>query len=255
MKVDKMKNKGFTLVELAIVMTIIGLLIGGILKGQEMINNARLTSFITGMKSYMAAKVSFQDKYSNLPGDFVLAQNKLPNCTDATFCFNGDGDGAIGDTSTSGFNASQAGINTTPQVETSMFWKHMALAGYITGINVSSDPTAPAWGITHPSSPFVGGLMIGYNREYSGSPNTDETGHFLMVIGDINNNASQGFGRNPLTPKQAWLIDKKLDDGMPNTGSVLTEHVGSRCKFGDANDDQYRLTETAGNCVLWFSID
>ena len=71
-----MKNRGFTLVELAIVMMIIGLLIAGVLKGQEMVQNARVTNTIKQINGYQAAFVGFQDKYSALPGDMVNSRQQ-----------------------------------------------------------------------------------------------------------------------------------------------------------------------------------
>lgn len=78
---EECKNQnGFTLVELAIVMTIIGLLIGGILKGQELMQNARVTATVAQVKSYESATFTFIDKYSALPGDLVTASERLPGC-------------------------------------------------------------------------------------------------------------------------------------------------------------------------------
>ena len=63
-------TRGFTLIELAIVLVVIGLLLGGILKGQELIESARARNLISQMDSIKAAFFTFQDKYRALPGDY-----------------------------------------------------------------------------------------------------------------------------------------------------------------------------------------
>src|SRR5260221_3365198 len=60
---------GFTLVEIAIVLVIIGLLLGGILKGQEMITQARIKNAINDFNGVVTAITSYQDRYRALPGD------------------------------------------------------------------------------------------------------------------------------------------------------------------------------------------
>ena len=74
---------GFTLVELAIVMIIIGLLIAGVLKGQALIGNAKVTAQVAQIKSIDAATSTFKDMYAALPGDMLNATNRLPNCAAA----------------------------------------------------------------------------------------------------------------------------------------------------------------------------
>lgn len=76
-------SRGFTLVELAIVMTIIGLLIGGILKGQELMQNARQNATIAQVKSYQAAVTLFRDTYASYPGDYPAALTTLVGCNAA----------------------------------------------------------------------------------------------------------------------------------------------------------------------------
>ena len=61
-------------------MTIIGLLIGGILKGQEMIMTARVTATVAQVKAYESAVVTFKDAYDAVPGDMPRAEQKLPGC-------------------------------------------------------------------------------------------------------------------------------------------------------------------------------
>jgi prepilin-type N-terminal cleavage/methylation domain-containing protein len=86
---------GFTLVELAIVMIIIGLLIAGVLKGQALIANARVTSTVAQNKAIDAAISTFRDTYAALPGDIQNAGAKLPNCAGPCIAVLGNGDGVL----------------------------------------------------------------------------------------------------------------------------------------------------------------
>ena len=69
----KAQQKGFTLVEIAIVLVIIGLLLGGILKGQEMITQAKIKNVIADFSGISAAYHGYQDRYRAIPGDDINA--------------------------------------------------------------------------------------------------------------------------------------------------------------------------------------
>jgi prepilin-type N-terminal cleavage/methylation domain-containing protein len=102
------RQRGFTLVEIAIVLVIIGLLLGGVLKGQGLIDSARVKNIIQQSTSLTAAVNAYQDKFRALPGDDVQATSHVPGATG-----NGNGDGQI------------AEYQLAPQ--------HLALGGFITG--------------------------------------------------------------------------------------------------------------------------
>src|SRR5260221_9697161 len=85
------KQAGFTLVEIAIVLVIIGLLLGGILKGQEMITQARIKNAINDFNGITVAVTSYQDRYRFLPGDDKGATARWTVQAPAS----GDGDGVI----------------------------------------------------------------------------------------------------------------------------------------------------------------
>ena len=91
----KTGQSGFTLVELAIVMIIIGLLIGGILKGQELIANAQTTATVAQLKGIDGALSTFRDKYSTLPGDMLSPNTRLRDCNAAPCNNPGNGDGRV----------------------------------------------------------------------------------------------------------------------------------------------------------------
>jgi prepilin-type N-terminal cleavage/methylation domain-containing protein len=86
-------NRGFTLIEIAIVLVIISLIIGGVLKGQELIINSKIKSVINGAKSISAAIYTYQDRYKAMPGDDDISQTHLNDATQV----NGNGDGLLTD--------------------------------------------------------------------------------------------------------------------------------------------------------------
>lgn len=247
-------DKGFTLVELAVVMTIVGLLIGSVLKGQEMVNNARVTSVINEVQSYIAAKTAFRDKYSQLPGDMSTATARLTGCSGlvpaGNWCGNGNGNNLVGQPSIDG-GINQSGTLMQPQVETTLFWTHLSLADLISGISVG-DPQDPAWGVTHPDSAFGGGFHIQQKDDNDGGID-DGWGLQLRLQGNIMADALDN--KFPiLSPVRARQIDTKMDDGMPNTGYVQADLGSTQCDTGDLATDTYTLS-TDIRCILYFMID
>src|SRR6476620_1538230 len=88
----KSQQSGFTLVEIAIVLVIIGLLLGGILKGQELINSAKVKNLANDFRTIPTYIYAYQDKFKALPGDDKTAQTHLTNGAASD---NGDGNGLI----------------------------------------------------------------------------------------------------------------------------------------------------------------
>src|SRR3990167_1644265 len=91
----KRNQSGFTLIEIAIVLVIIGLLIGGVLKGQELINSAKVKNLATDFKNIPVFIYGYQDKYRAFPGDDSSATTHL-GAACAAPCANGDGNGVLG---------------------------------------------------------------------------------------------------------------------------------------------------------------
>ncbi len=131
----KGKQSGFTLIEIAIVLVIIGLLLGGVLKGQELINSAKVKSLAGEFKNIPIFLYGYQDKFRSLPGDDGSAATHLVGgtvCTPAAagVCAvnNGSIDGA--------WNA------TAITAESYVFWQHVRLAGFTSGPTDTSVPAA-----------------------------------------------------------------------------------------------------------------
>ena len=142
---------GFTLVELSIVLVVIGLIIGGVLKGQEMIQSARLKSTMQQIQAIQAAHITFKDKYGSLPGDMLDANALLGSSVGGSWgtCdgsdANCDGDSVI------------EGRNTG---ESLLYWQHLAAGGMITGVVLDSTPAA-SFGAGLPSAPVGGASRSG----------------------------------------------------------------------------------------------
>lgn len=231
-------EKGFTLVELAIVMIIIGLLITGVLKGQEMIANAQVTSTVSQIKGLDAAVSSFRDMYQAFPGDMVTASTRLNNCA-ADPCNNGDGNGRINLT-----------VGTTPGLndEGAYFFNHLRAADLITGL----DGTATlAFGSALVAAPVGGGYLVGHTG--SGAPvgftaAELRAGHYLVLNGAAANVAATS---GVLSNSQAARVDRKLDDGNPTTGVVISQSAACRLAGPPVSYDE---ANAGGTCAIAIRI-
>ncbi len=118
------KSAGFTLIEIAIVLVIIGLLLGGVLKGQEMMTNAKIKRTSNDFNGVAAAIYSYLDRYSAFPGDDPNADDRWG----VGVAVPGDGNGII------------AGACFTQGGESTELWNHLRLAGLVAGTG-TNNPT------------------------------------------------------------------------------------------------------------------
>lgn len=190
-----MKNKqtGFTLIELAIVLVIIGLLLGGVLKGQELINSAKVKNMAADFKNTQVYIYGYQDRFRAVPGDDANAATHVTGATAAATPLGGIGNGLI--------QGAWNSITTTD--ESFLFWQHVRLAGLAAGPTVFSNAAELA--LYQPSN--ADGGRIGVQSVSGLTEITGMTGAYAICSGGI-------LGRF------ARQLDTTLDDGETSTGSV-----------------------------------
>lgn len=138
------RQSGFTLIEIAIVLVIIGLLLGGILKGQELINSARVKNLATDFRNIPLFIYGYQDKFRTLPGDDPNANDHVGTSTITPT--SGNGNGVIEGT----WNSTAAGD------ESVLFWQHVRLAGLAPGVTTLPAALPGDYMPTNASGGFIG---------------------------------------------------------------------------------------------------
>ncbi len=229
---------GFTLVELAIVMIIIGLLIGGILKGQELIANAQTTATIAQIKGLDGALSTFRDKYSVLPGDLRNPSTRLRDCTANPCADGGNGNGRV-DTPNLGSAPSNSSEGTIAFV-------HMAAADLISGVDINDNTNPPIFGSALPAAKIGGGFWMGFTATGNATGVTGmRAGHYLVLNGII---SAVGGTTGGLTASQAGQIDRKIDDGDPTSGSAYS--TGTNC----VESSEYNEDTENSSCSMYLRI-
>ena len=185
------KQRGFTLIEIAIVLVIIGLLLGGVLKGQELITAARVRNLISQQDGVKAAYFGFLDRFRALPGDYSQATVNIANVT-----ANGNNNGQIEITGACG---SVAGCQPGEFIT---IWEHLSRSGFING---SYTYAATESNTSAPTNPYARYLRLVYDTAYS-DVGTPAPRHNLKT-------------GNQIPSDLMAEIDRKIDDGNPQGGT------------------------------------
>jgi prepilin-type N-terminal cleavage/methylation domain-containing protein len=222
------KQNGFTLIEIAIVLVIIGLLLGGVLKGQELIQSARVRNLISQQDGIKAAYFGFLDRFRALPGDYNQASTNI-SCTPA--CTNGNNNGQI-----------QSVVGGGTVDEQIAAWEHLSKAGFINGSYtyavVASESTSST-----PTNPYARFLQLVYDNAYGAGGGT------------ARHNLKTG---NQISSDILAEVDRKIDDGVAtggtfqfsnyNGGAGGTAPTGSGTCYAAAAPNNWVAANPVTNC-------
>ncbi len=242
-----MDNRGFSLVELAIVLTIVGILAGAVIAAQSMIRASKIQGVVEEVEAYRRGVHEFETQYQGLPGDFVLATSQ----TAWTAAVNGNGDGQISPWNTEGLQA----------------WYHLMQTKLIPGRYTGAVSSAMAViGTNIPASKI--NKAAGYSFYYiapadaiwkhSDTPGTaavtvtnNSVGNVLVLGGQT---AASFSSTTILSQNEAKAIDTKADDGWPDSGRVQSR-VGTACTTTSGGRMIYNTLASAGrSCALSFAL-
>lgn len=203
----QIRQAGFSLVELGVAIIVIGLLLGLVVKGGEMIENARISSTVMQVKSYQSAVDSFRSQYKAWPGDFGQAAAQIAGCAVGT---DGDGNGAVA-AAAAGAN-DRAGVSLVTGIEATNVWTHLRCSGLAPSL-----PAGAVWafGSQLPAASVAGGFEMYYRN----------TAHVFRLSGQLS--ATALVAGQGVDGYVALALDRKMDDGIFAAGAVQVLSLGA----------------------------
>ena len=257
----KHQRTAFTLVEMAIVLVIIGLLVGGVLGGKSMMRAAEVRTVVTDYQKYNSAYLNFKKTYNAMPGDMSDATDFWGK--NNTLC-----SGTVGQATVPGTcNGNSSGYFDAGLREHWLAWQHLALAKMIDGTYAgltAGSGAAPTPGVDLPLGKmkntawsFV--TLNPYTSAFVGAyTDVASVDHNYLVLGTGNGTGAMGYTGLFLTPKEAQSIDAKIDDGYPGRGVVTVGRnntaAGQCGTTTAAATSEYAMTNKLPACPIAFLL-
>lgn len=252
------KQSGFTLIELSIVLVIIGLIVGGVLVGQDLIKAAEIRSTIAQYEKYNSAVNTFRTKFGGIPGD-LLGSNAmafgLPTLSSTgtlTAPTGTIGGTALGD----GNGLIESAAGAAAQIgETPLFWAQLSSSSLVDGsFGTTLVASTGAMTTAGPAS-FFPAAKLGKGNYWMAGSNSGQNYYLLGVVASTSATDAVLTANSGPTPIESYNIDSKIDDGMPNTGTVQVRGTATApntlfATLGATNTGKMTTTgATAGDCV------
>jgi hypothetical protein len=218
---------GFTLIEIAIMTVVVGLLLGGMLKSEQLITSGRVLHLISQQDKIKAAYLGFYDRFRALPGDYSQARANIAGITGCGG--DGNGDGRIEDASA-----------TPPSEEHLLVWEHLSKSGFLDG-SYTCNSTGSA--NTTPTNAFGMFLELAWDADYAAPGVTPSTARHNLKTG------------SQIPSNVLAEIDRKIDDGNAATGKFrFSKYDGgtgapdpARC-YSVAGSGEWKSVEPEANC-------
>lgn len=207
-------ESGFTLVELAIVLVIIGLIVGGVLVGQDLIKAAEIRATTADLERYNAAANTFRNKYDGVPGDLLATRAaQFGMQTRAGTAGHGDGNGLME-------GCAQAAVALG--CETALFWRDLTVAQLIGDAFVDATDTTVTAATIDAMADYIPSAPLRDTAFVSVYPQSGRNYYAIAAFSGITAGAQtfSAAGVQALSMLEASQIDDKIDDGMPQTGIV-----------------------------------
>jgi prepilin-type N-terminal cleavage/methylation domain-containing protein len=228
-------QRGFTLLEIVIVVLIVGMVLAGVLKGQEMITSAKVKRLSGQMDEIRTAFLGFEDRYLALPGDYANALAAL-DCG-GSVCLHGNGDDRI--------RASEAPVNGSQVREDILVWTHLTRSGLLKGDYNMADGASASSDQNTAKNPYSAYMQIAFDGVY-GVGGASMPRHTLKT--------------GPQVPVEVLAeLDRKTDDGRPYHGAVQFSpfaadgapapgEEGAQCTTAATPDGAWNVAAGSTNC-------